>query len=296
MSLEEWHAATKPKVDGSWNLHHVLGPALDFFVLLSSATGVIGLPEQSNYAAGTAFQDSLARYRLRQGAQAVSLDLPPVAEVGFVAERPELLESLHRQGLDLLPLDDLLAVLDYYCRPAGRTDLQVSDGNVVLGLALPRELEAEGIRTPRCHRDPLFRHLLQTESSVTTKHRRLFSEKQEPSQGVVLAAAASAQEAHKIVLDALIRKLARILSVEPEALDPARPLHALGIDSLVSVELRSWLARELGVQMTVLEMAAKASVRQLAESAVARSQYTPTFGGERAKDTGLEVQEANSNS
>ncbi|KAK8056992.1 hypothetical protein PG996_010929 [Apiospora saccharicola] len=286
MSLEQWHAAIRPKVDGSWNLHHVLsgpGPGLDFFILLSSATGVIGLPEQSNYAAGTAFQDSLARYRVMQGSHAVSLDLPPVADVGFVAERPEILESLRNQGLDVLPLDEFLAILDYYCcSPPERRELTVADCNVVFGLALPRELEAEGIITkPRCHKDPLFRYLIQAGNSTNNKQGIINnSNKQEPRNCVTLAAAASSKDAHKMVLDALVSKLARILGVEPgpEALDPARPLHALGIDSLVSVELRSWLARELGVQMTVLEMAGKASVRQLAEAAVARSQYTPKFG------------------
>ncbi|KAK8109339.1 Type I Iterative Polyketide synthase (PKS) [Apiospora sp. TS-2023a] len=282
MSLEEWHAAIKPKVDGSWNLHHVLGPGLDFFILLSSATGVIGLPEQSNYAAGTAFQDSLARYRVMQGSPAISLDLPSVADVGFVAERPEILESLRNQGLDVLPLDEFLAVLDYYCGiPAERRKLTVADCNVVFGLALPRELEAEGITMPPlCHKDPLFRHLLQAGHSTNNSQllANINNNKQEPRHCVALAACSSAKDAHKMVLDALVGKLARILGVEPaDALDPARPLHALGIDSLVSVELRSWLARELGVQTTVLEMAGKASVRQLAEAAMARSQYTPKF-------------------
>ncbi|KAK8091418.1 polyketide synthase [Apiospora hydei] len=276
MSLEEWQAAIRPKVDGSWNLHHILGP-LDFFVLLSSATGIIGHQEQSNYAAGNTFQDALARYRVSQGSHAVSLDLPAVADVGFVAERPEILGSLRSQGLDILPLAELLAVLDHYCDPSQR-GLQAADCNVALRLALPQELEAEGIATPRCHKDPLFSHLTQLESTViTTKTQQV---KQESRHCVLLASAASAKEAHKIALDAVLLKLARILSVEPEALDPSKPLHALGIDSLVSVELRSWLAKELGVQLTVLEMTSKSSVRHLAETAVARSQYTPNFQGE----------------
>ncbi|KAK7937173.1 uncharacterized protein PG986_014041 [Apiospora aurea] len=276
MSLEEWQAAIKPKVDGSWNLHHVLGP-LDFFVLLSSATGIIGHQEQSNYAAGNTFQDALARYRVLQGSHAVSLDLPAVADVGFVAERPEILGSLRSQGLDVLPLAELLAVLDHCCDPLQRC-LQAADCNVALRLALPQELEAEGIATPRCHKDPLFSHLTQLESSaIMTKTQQV---KQESRHCVLLASAASAKEAHRIALHAILLKLARILSVEPEALDPSKPLHALGIDSLVSVELRSWLAKELGVQMTVLEMTSKASVRHLAETAVARSQYKPRFQGD----------------
>lgn len=52
MSWNDFQLAMKPKVQGSWNLHELLPRDLDFFVMLSSATGVLGNRSQGNYAAG----------------------------------------------------------------------------------------------------------------------------------------------------------------------------------------------------------------------------------------------------
>jgi len=98
MSLDEWNEAVRSKVNASWNLHNSLGPDLDFFILLSSTMGVAGNPEQSNYAAGSTFQDALARHLASQGIHAVSLDLPVILGVGFVAEKPELLNYMRSIG------------------------------------------------------------------------------------------------------------------------------------------------------------------------------------------------------
>jgi hypothetical protein len=47
MSLENWNAAVEPKVTGTGNLHEVTKDrALDFFVLFSSISGIIGNPGQ----------------------------------------------------------------------------------------------------------------------------------------------------------------------------------------------------------------------------------------------------------
>lgn len=44
MEYEEWTAALAPKVQGTWNLHNVLGDTqLDFFVLFSSFVGYLRL-------------------------------------------------------------------------------------------------------------------------------------------------------------------------------------------------------------------------------------------------------------
>lgn len=87
MILEDYEAATIPKVEGSWNLHRVFdGIELDFFVLLSSLAGVIGHPSQCNYSAGGSFQDALAAHRNTRRLPATSIDLGVVSSVGYVAE------------------------------------------------------------------------------------------------------------------------------------------------------------------------------------------------------------------
>lgn len=56
MGYESWKVAVECKTLGSWNLHTLLPEAMDFFVLLSSASGVVGLRGQTNYAAGNTFE------------------------------------------------------------------------------------------------------------------------------------------------------------------------------------------------------------------------------------------------
>jgi len=52
------------KINGSWNLHQLtLDYQLDFFILFSSISSLIGLEGQANYAAGNAFLDALGKYR-----------------------------------------------------------------------------------------------------------------------------------------------------------------------------------------------------------------------------------------
>lgn len=282
MTLEEWHAALGPKVDGSWNLHHVLGDALDFFIFLSSGCGTIGHREQSNYAAGNTFQDALAAHRLAHGLPAVAIDLPPVTEVGFVAERPELAGALRAIGLSPITLAELWAVLEYHCDPAARSLPSTPASHVALKLTLPFELAAAGLPPPVCHRDPLFSHLSDMGNggraggaSAQAAAAAAAASSSSNKHSALLAAAASPAEARAVVLDALLLKLSRVLSVDPGQLEPAQPLHAMGIDSLVAVELRSWFAKALAVDLTVLDLTSKPSVRLLAEAAAARSAYTP---------------------
>jgi hypothetical protein len=63
MEYQQWRTAMDPKVHGTWSIHEVFGDSLDFFVLLSSSTGIIGSFSQGNYCAGNTFQDAFARYR-----------------------------------------------------------------------------------------------------------------------------------------------------------------------------------------------------------------------------------------
>ncbi|RYC63993.1 hypothetical protein CHU98_g2250 [Xylaria longipes] len=274
MSLEEWNDALRPKVDASWNLHYVLGHDLDFFVLLSSTMGIVGNKEQSNYAAGNTFKDSLARYRLSQGLPAVSLNLPAIEDVGFVAEKPELLESMRAAGNGSMPVKEVLAVLDYHCGLSPKT-LPVEKAQVILRPGLPHELVPLGIAQPPWMRDPLFNHFGQLEATISADRGTV---KKEAKYGARIAAATSMAEAEDIVLDALLHKLSRVLSVSPSDLDASKPLHAYGVDSLVAVDVRSWLLKDLGSEVSVFDLNSQASnIRHLAKIATDKNRFLPAF-------------------
>ena len=93
MSYENWLQATRPKIDGSWNLHETMPKDLDFFVMLSSISGIMGNRGQSNYCAGNTYQDALAHYRRSLGLTAHAIDLGAVSGMGWLEENKEGLAS-----------------------------------------------------------------------------------------------------------------------------------------------------------------------------------------------------------
>lgn len=77
-----------PKVQGAWNLHHAtLDSTLDFFVLFSSISSVLGSTGQAAYSAGNSFLDALAHQRRALGLHGLSINWGPWAEVGMAASR-----------------------------------------------------------------------------------------------------------------------------------------------------------------------------------------------------------------
>ena len=77
-----------PKIFGAWNLHrHTLETKLDFFVLFSSFSALVGNAGQASYAAGNAFLDGLAHYRRAHGLPSLSINWGPWAQAGMAAGR-----------------------------------------------------------------------------------------------------------------------------------------------------------------------------------------------------------------
>lgn len=278
MSLDEWNDAVRPKANASWNLHDVLGRSLDFFIILSSTVGITGGPEQANYAAGNTFQDALARHLASQGEHAVSLDLPIIRGVGYVEERPELLDHLRSMGWAFMEENEFHATLDYHCRPVeGPAPLVRSQ--VLPRFWLPQQTATGSHELPAWRLDPLFSHLAVSSSATTAAAEGTTDAKKSVNHVALLAAARSPEEAEKVVLEALLLKLSRVLSVDVSNLDAGKPLHAYGVDSLVAVELRSWIAKELKAEVSVFDMTNASSISQVATTAAEKSKLVVKGGG-----------------
>ncbi|KAI4240122.1 MAG: hypothetical protein L6R42_011583 [Xanthoria sp. 1 TBL-2021] len=85
-------------------------------------------------------------------------------------------------------------------------------------------------------------------------------------------AAASAAEMHAVVREAIVARMAKVLVVPAEDLNPSQSISHYGGDSLSAVELRSWLARSLDVQVGVMEILSGKSIDLLAGEVLGRSQ------------------------
>ncbi|MGZ5051869.1 MAG: SDR family NAD(P)-dependent oxidoreductase, partial [Methylobacter sp.] len=85
LDWQRFKSVLRPKLHGSWHLHRQSQALnLDFFIEFSSATALLGAPGQGNYAAANAFQDALAHQRKRQGLPALSINWGPWGEVGML--------------------------------------------------------------------------------------------------------------------------------------------------------------------------------------------------------------------
>ncbi|KAF6828964.1 polyketide synthase, partial [Colletotrichum plurivorum] len=76
--------------------------------------------------------------------------------------------------------------------------------------------------------------------------------------------------------DALLAQLSKILSYELADLDPSRPLNAYGVDSLVAVELRVWMSKEIGADISVFDITSGQRIKQLAGKLAATSRFRQT--------------------
>ena len=269
MTLDDWTTSTAPKIIGSQNLDQLLPRGLDFFVLLSSLVGIVGAQGQSNYAAGNAFQDSLARCRVSRGEKAVSLDLGMIVDEGTVADDEALARTMGSFGhYQPMTTSNLEALLERYCDPSLRV-LPADECQVVCGIRSPKALRALGFKEPGWMSLPMFRavHLLdQSSESSTATVQESFQD--------ALQAATSLQEAADLVVDALITKLAALLGIAATDLDPSRPIHLYGVDSLVAVELRNWFANNIRADVAVLHILGNTSTEALGLIAVEKSHYT----------------------
>ena len=87
-----------PKVFAAHALHHLTSQdPLQWFVLFSSTSGLLGTPGQLNYAAANSALDELARWRRDQGLCALSVQWCPVTGVGMF-ERLLARGGVHNSG------------------------------------------------------------------------------------------------------------------------------------------------------------------------------------------------------
>lgn len=210
-----------PKALGAWNLHELTrGWPLDFFILFSSASSILGSGGQANYAASNALLDSLAQLRHAHGRPALSINWGPWSESGMAAA-PGVNQRLEAFG-----------------RIDARTAFPILDAVLAGGVAQVSVLPVrswDALLSRSSVATPFFsnvRGVAQPEPAISFAER-------------LKAGPASAQR--KLLLDHLAAQTARILAFDSlRRIDDSAPLHDLGLDSLMAVELRNALIASLG--------------------------------------------------
>lgn len=263
MSYDDYTAAVRPKVLGTWNLHeYFVSRPLSFFIVLSSFVGVGGNPGQANYAAGGAFEDAVARHRSSRGLPATTIDLGPVKEIGYLANHEIVADRLANMGFKALSEREVLALVEDAIKAPLRSP---SAAQVVTGL--------DGLdwQNMPCLNDPRFAQF----KPVSAPHpsTRAFNVNKSIDVRVQLAGASNLAEADEIVLAALTHKLAVMFSMPASDIDPTSPLSRYGVDSLVAAELRNWLSTSAKSSVSIFDVTQSTSLIALSREVTRKSEF-----------------------
>jgi thioesterase domain-containing protein/acyl carrier protein len=255
LTNEILHKVMQPKIHGAWNLHRateILSCSLEFFIMFSSIRNHITGVGQSNYNAGNNFLDSLAYWRLNyRNLPAISIALPAISGAGYLHNNAQsTIELMEQQGVHLMPskyvfqvIEQLQHIQKEQQRILGKTNLFNPiifsvDWKSLLTTNLPMK----------------FNNFAKQFSKTNPEETKISSDNNEQSN---------------FDLDTITNKIRLRISklfgaLNSNRIDLIKPLIHQGMDSLTAVELRTWLTREMSVNIPLVKLLQGMSINDLA--------------------------------
>lgn len=267
MDYETMNKVLRPKVDGSRILDELFPTNdLDFFILFSSLASVTGNYGQSPYAAANSYMCALAHGRRKRGLVASVMNLAGIKGLGYIHRTDEtILDRLDTMGYATVSERDFLTFFAE-CVEAGRPE---SGRNPELSAGL-QSFDPTYAHAPAWIDNPKFAHYRQSQRSSAAAAVDAAGRPKDPVKKQLLEVE-SMEEAEQVLQDAFLATLQQTLKLPDDgSLTAETPVVSLGVDSLVAVDMRSWFANELDLDMPVLKILGGATVAELVEDAVAR--------------------------
>ncbi len=253
LDRERFRRVMAPKMDGAWNLHVLTANRpLDFFVLFSSVSSLVGNPGQGNYVAANTFLDTFAYYRRSLGLPGTTINWGHLTETGYVARIQELSELLDQRGL--------LGI-------SPKQAMQALDGTLQ---KQPIQLGVMRMDWQKVARSMGGVALAQRFSSLLVTGDADQQGGQEGGRIREALRQAKPEERVEIVQTYIREQVARVLGISAANLDPDRPLNELGLDSLMGIELKNRIEGDLALSLPARELMETPTINKLAKVALDR--------------------------
>ena len=224
-----FNSVIKPKVQGALALHNAFPPGtLDFLVLFSSCGQLLGFTGQASYASGNAFLDTLATHRRNLGDNTVSMMWTSWRGLGMAASTRYIDAELHARGIADVTREEAFLAWEYIF---GHT----RDHAVILR-ALP--IENDGLSPHPILSDMPVRKPAPASPSSNSQETSENSSKPKTQL-----------EVKEFVGRRITHCVASTLSLAEESVDAHVALTELGMDSVMTVELRSQLQQALKMKV-----------------------------------------------
>ena len=190
--------------------------------------------------------------------------------VGFVAENIDLLDNLTAYGFVGVREQEFLAMLQC-CITGMSIHGKPVPAQLVTGLGTGGMAQHSGGEMPFWFNDAKFAHMriIDTQRSV----QDLNSGDEGAQLHLQLAQAENAATATDLVTGALKKKLAKAMMMSVDDIDGAQPVSSYGVDSLVAVEVRTWVFKEIKADISVFDVLSNVPLASLARTIVGKSKY-----------------------
>ncbi|KAG6365497.1 hypothetical protein INS49_007108 [Diaporthe citri] len=256
------------KVDGTIHLDKEFAQdPLDFFVLFSSLGTVYGNPGQAVYHATNMFMTTFAARRQARGQAASVINIGMISDVGYVAksERANTHIERHLRSRFYTPLSES-EFHNMFVQAIQRGRTGSLDEQLTMGIEQFVD-DPDAKERPPWYSNPRFSHMVippaprggaapQSGTSQSWRQR--------------LEQADSEIEAADAFQNLFCKKLESMTQTPAASIDVASPLSDLGLDSLLAVEIRTWLLAEVGVEAPLLGILGGESILSITPKVVQR--------------------------
>ena len=255
LSVEKAERVFRPKVLGADNLDRLTRDMrLDYFILYSSVTTLIGNPGQSAYVAANAYLEGIARRRRRANLPALAIAWGAIEDVGVLARSGAKRDALaNKVGIKGMMAQDALRLMnDALCVPSDRVE------DAVVAIAPINWSSA------RQHlsilKAPAYRRLASQDETTAQEADKI--------DIAALIAKTGVEDARTTIAGLIVDEIARVLRLPREDVARTVPLSEIGLDSLMAVELALGLETRFALEAPWSTTASSFTVNEFADHVI----------------------------
>ncbi|NEP11407.1 MAG: SDR family NAD(P)-dependent oxidoreductase [Symploca sp. SIO2C1] len=248
MNWERFTKVMAPKVQGAWHLHQFTQELpLDFFVCFSSAASLLGSNGQGNYAAANAFLDGLVYHRRALGLPGLSVNWGAWGEGGMAARLASQFQSRIRAlGMSSIPPEQGLQILT-----------QLLEQSAIQVGVIPINWSRFVAQLPAGIKAPVLEAFMSSQSVAVEAKSNEFLEQLK---------AAKISDRSPMMTTYLQGVVGKLLGFpESQLPDTQLGFFDMGMDSLLSLELRNLLQTSLGCSVSSTVLFEYTNIEALAE-------------------------------
>ncbi|MGA8164998.1 MAG: SDR family NAD(P)-dependent oxidoreductase [Waddliaceae bacterium] len=250
LDADQLERVMMPKAQGAWNLHRLTEASrLDYFVLFSSISALIGNPGQGSYVMANSFLDGLARFRKQEGLPGISINWGAIASTGVVARDETIGRHLENMGIKSLSIPEVLTQLESIL------------------LAQPSQVGVMEVDWAKA--GALRSSLL---SDLTAKNSLLSKE-----QGMI-----AGREEILIILKDMA---ADVLHMDPGSIETEKSLTQMGVDSLIAMEMQASFQQKFAIDIPAMMILKGATLGEISHFLASKLCLSPQKEDDIPKQT-----------